>query len=108
EGLWGACPRSLPRAFIARGWGRPPRAPHLARSPPPQARIQGRLLGDEYRGPRNGVPATAKARLRASVTRYASRGAPRGTRGCCTRLSPAGASQNQLVGGRQLEARLEP
>ena len=29
-------------------------------------------------GPRNGVPATAKARLRASVTRYASRGAPRG------------------------------
>src|SRR5262249_20987732 len=29
-------------------------------------------------GPRNGVPATAKARLRASVTRYASPGAPRG------------------------------
>src|SRR5262245_3762278 len=29
-------------------------------------------------GPRNGAPATAKARLRASVTRYASRGAPRG------------------------------
>jgi hypothetical protein len=28
--------------------------------------------------PATGVPATAKARLRASVTRYASRGAPRG------------------------------
>src|SRR5262249_27557468 len=28
--------------------------------------------------PRNGVPATAKARLRASVTRYASRSSPGG------------------------------
>src|SRR6476660_6664963 len=31
--------------------------------------------------PAYGVPATAKARLRASVTRYASRGAPRGDDG---------------------------
>ena len=70
--------RLLSLARIVQGCGRSARCSHLARSSTPQARIQGRLLGDEYRGPRNGVPATAKARLRASVTRYASRGAPRG------------------------------
>src|SRR6516164_5200608 len=34
--------------------------------------------GSPPRDPRHGTPATAKARLRASVMRYASRGAPRG------------------------------
>src|SRR5262249_11235203 len=76
ESWMGGRARLLSLALIAGGCGRSPPRPHLPPSPPPQARIQGRLLGDEYRGPRNGVPATAKARLRASVTRYASRGAP--------------------------------
>src|SRR5262249_26155903 len=52
--------RLLSLARIARGCGRSARCSHLPRSSPPQARIQGRLLGHEYRGPRNGSPRQQK------------------------------------------------
>src|SRR5262249_14242358 len=56
-GRFGWCGDLLPaRALFDRGGGRPARCKPLAPPPPPQARIQGRLLGDEYRGPRNGSP----------------------------------------------------
>src|SRR5262249_54296544 len=41
-------------------------------------RVNALMAGMQGQGARNGGPAPGKARLRASVTRYASRGAPRG------------------------------
>src|SRR5262249_62107491 len=72
--------------------------------------------GDAVLAPPPPPPHPRRKRESRQLARVPATGSPRrerrgvplaGTSGCCTSLSPAHARQN-LVGGRQLEARLEP